>query len=849
MQATQAISLSPQKAETTVPTLLRLAPAIVGDRALALLASRRLRAQGSAIVPSGIDAVACVLGLRLLTGHTKVIGLALPRGRTGLPALLGVYLICQRWGRPQLHGSVLVATARGELSESLRGLTFEGSEFEQMRVGKLVWRPPPVNDHALGGAVHTSARRAVMRSLDRSGMRPLSRNDGNLLFARLGAIPPPAPGIITFAVIDTVGAARPSPEHIADAQSPDPWTLTYNTLRDAEAEQFWIGELGDPDFERFCSARKIPIVRITWPLVNAASTLKPFDCGGGLLASRGVCERSRARSPLAYRLIHDPDRDQLAREAYTLLGMMRRRVHGAERPEPVHSAYQLLALLSRLACSLEDYERAAAVGSPVFNRSARTLLASIERARGSAFRGLWKDAHERYWHTFLGVIQRLAKHAEAEPAKLHALFEAVVAAQAEQVTLVVRCPTETERRALRDTLQELDVEAGVEITTYSRRDLAGGADVPRRTLLLSPPPPWQASTLLSAEAGTLEALVYSYELPKLRQAVAEAESAFDDDRSNAEALDGLDVPKAASYGWRPPVPELLAERPAFGSPREQTPENRAVQIPDTNKEELWRQLVDLWGTELPEPGAAGDGVGGLAGGYAGLARLVRFLNAPPVLMRDDRVVDVIADADGDGLDEVVSKFPGALIVGEHIAFLPGTEHNSLREGLMAAWDESLATERQLFEPLWRAAIIGAVERRGIPGLARRIRRLEVTVRSWYEDRAAPQQPEDFEAVLIESGNPAAWSARAPIWRFLQTTRTNHRVIGKKLRGAITEALADTSQQPNIRDLERLTGSPVGDLLDAAEELIVASVSEPAAVPLSLCGRYLPVNHPILEGPY
>jgi hypothetical protein len=28
-----------------------------------------------------------------------------------------------------------------------------------MRVGKLVWRPPPVNDHALGGFTHRRAGR------------------------------------------------------------------------------------------------------------------------------------------------------------------------------------------------------------------------------------------------------------------------------------------------------------------------------------------------------------------------------------------------------------------------------------------------------------------------------------------------------------------------------------------------------------------------------------------------------------------------------------------------------------------------------------------------------------------
>jgi len=825
---------------------MRLEAAIAADRGLDLLASKKLCAGGTPIVPSGMDAVACELGLQLLTSNVNALALAVPRGRIGLPALLGLYLVCQRWGRPHLSGSVLVATARGELSESLRGLTLEGVGFDRMQVGKLVCRPG-ASGHPRDGTVHPPTRHTMMRPLDRSEPRRLSQNDGNLVFARLGAIPAiPARGVITFAVVDTVGAARPAREHLADGESPDPWTLTYNALRNADSRQLWVGELGDIDFEAFCAARAIPIVRLTWPLVNAAAALRRFGSGGELLSSRGVCERALARPPLSYQLVHDAQRDELAREAYTLLGKIRGQVKGDEAPEPVKSAYRLLALTSRLACSLESYERAAAVGSPVFNLSARALLADIERASPGAFRGRWQNAYQRYWHTLIGVMRRLAKHAEGEPSKLHALFDAVVAAHTEGTPLVIRCQTETERRALRDTLQELDAEAGVEVATYARRASAGPAGARRRTLLLSPPPPWQAAALLSAEAGAVEALVYAYELPKLRQAVDEAELAFDDDRNNAGALDALRLPNLPTDAWRPPVCELLVERPAFGEFEERTDAEADVPIPDRDQEELWRELVDLWGSELPEP-EYGDAGLGVAVTYTGFARLVRFLNAPPALLRNDRSVDVISDADGHGLDDVISKLPGELAGGDHIAFLPGTEHHSLREALMTAWDDTLATERQLFEPLWRAAIAAAVERLGFADLARRTGRHEATVRSWYEDRAAPQQPDDFQAVLDAAGNPALWKARVPVWRFLQKTRTMHRIIGKKLCAAIGEALADAPDQPNIRELVRLTGAPVGDLLDAAEELIVASVSEPIDVLLAECGRYLPSDHPLLKG--
>jgi hypothetical protein len=825
-----------------VPTLARLGEAIAADRALDLLARKQLRARRKPIVPSGMDALACEVALQTLTTTVTSLAVAVPRGRTGLPALLGLYLVFQRWGRPQLRGSVLVATARGELSDSLRGLTLEGSLFEHMQIGKLVSRPV-----ASAGTARPPARQAMMRSLDRRDLSRLSAAQGNLMFARLGAIPPPVPGVIGFAVVDTVGAARPAPGRLADPDSPDPWTLTYTTLLQAGSAQLWVGELGDPQFEAFCRARRIPVIRITWPLIAAAATLSPFGCGGELLSSRGVCECARARHPLVYQLVHDAQRDELTREAYTLMGMIRRRGDDMESPEPLHTAYRLTALITRLACPLDTYERAAAVGSPVFNLSARAMLADVERASRAAFSGRWADAYDRYWHTLVGVMRRLAKYAEGEPAKLHALFDVIVAARSARKTVVIRCQTETERRALRDTLQELDADTNVEVVTYKRRAAAGPADAGRRTVLLSPPPPWQAATLLSAEEGSLEALVYAYELPKLRQAIADTMSAFDDDRANTAALDTLRMPPVTNGTWRPPASELLVERAAFGKEEEWENTEATVPIPDRGQEDLWRELVDLWGSDLPESASGSGALGDVITDYDGFARLALFSNAPPVLLRDDRLVDVIADADGDGLDDVISKSPSELSAGEHIAFLPGTEHHSLREALMSAWDDTLATERQLFEPLWRSAIEGAVAHNGVGALAVSLQRHEATVRSWYEDRAAPQQPDDFLAVLTASKNPAAWKARAPIWRFLQTTRTMHRIIGKKLRGAIAEAISDAPDQPNIRKLERLTAAPVGDLLDAAEELVIVSVSPAIEVSLAECGRYLPPDHFLLKG--
>jgi hypothetical protein len=126
-------------------------------------------------------------------------------------------------------------------------------------------------------------------------------------------------------------------------------------------------------------------------------------------------------------------------------------------------------------------------------------------------------------------------------------------------------------------------------------------------------------------------------------------------------------------------------------------------------------------------------------------------------------------------------------------------------------------------------------------------RHDATVRSWWDDRAAPQQPEVFETVLRASGIESALQARAAIWRFLQTTRTMHRIIGKKLRAAVSESLSDAVDQPAVRELEALTKTPVGDLLDIAEDLVVASVGLARRVALADCGHYLTYDHPLLQG--
>jgi hypothetical protein len=816
------------------PTLAGLGRFMRADPALGLLGRGAMRADGVSLKPSGLDALACCIARSLLTNRSSA-ALALPRGTTGLPVMLGMYLVIQRWAHQHLHGSVLVATSQRSLSTELKNLTVEGTEFEHLRVGRLISRPRP------GMSGSRRARQAMMRPLERGAPLGLSQKDGFLLFAALGSIPtPPAPGVIPYAVVDSVASSRPSPGRADDLDSPDAWSSAYRVLRETEACSMWLGELGDQDFEAFCRARAIPLIRIGWNLAAEAATFQPFGEGGRLLSTRGLCRRALAPRPVALRVVRDPERDDHSRQAYMLLGKMRKHGRSGSLPEPVRAAYKLLAICSRVGCAIEVYERAASVGSPVFNTSAARLHREVDLAEASQFRGRWKEAYRRYWDSAVGELRALWRLSQAEPRKLIALFDEIADAQAAGRQLVVVCQTQTERRALIETLTELDATAGVLVTTFARPAPAGGGEEPRRTLLMGPPPPWQTPALLSGEAGDTVALCYPFEETKFAEAFENAQRVYCDDRTNAQALTqlapGRDLPP--DDGWEPA--EILGLKREVPFELVEEDDRSASTSPQELEDgELWRELIDLWGSEIDVPGRerAGEDVD-LDTGYGGVAYIVHFGSAPPVALRSDRTIDVLLGED------IISKLPGELVAGDHVAFLPGHEHHSLREILTSAWDENLDTERALCEPLWRGAIAAAEKRHGVPDLARRCSRHETTIRTWIDGRAAPQRVEDFEAVLAAAGEEGALNARAAIWHYLQKTRTMHRLIGKKLRSAVAESLSEAPGQRAVRDLEELTGVVVGDLLDVVEELVVERVDAPRAVRLADCGRFLDPNHPL-----
>src|SRR5579875_1243277 len=347
------------------PALARLLPVMRGDRALAnVLADDKLWVGAQRLQPSGLDLVACALARSVLPSPVGKVALAVPRGLEPLPVLIGLYLAVNRvvLGRltGRLCGSVSISTQRTELRELASRLVFDGSELDDaIPVARLVTEP----------LADRRVRAAAIELTDRRKRKGLSQNDSYLLFQLPNRAPPVALNVIFAMVVDTVGCSQ------------DSWALTYERNVAARRRQVWLGELGDADYESFCEERHIPVMRLDWPLIAAASAA--VGVGRSALASTGASARSLALPAPGYHLIASPDVDEELRELNYRLVEMRKR-GGAEPPEPVRYAGQLAGLLTRLACPIDYYERA--VSSFTMSRRVEWLLDRVLEAPSSGFR-------------------------------------------------------------------------------------------------------------------------------------------------------------------------------------------------------------------------------------------------------------------------------------------------------------------------------------------------------------------------------------------------------------------------------------------------------------------------------
>jgi hypothetical protein len=807
----------------------RLIGYAAADRMLSrALRPGRLRINGFRIFPSGLDEAACMVARSLITDNVPAAAVAFPRGRGPHAAMLGLYLSLQRLARPgRLSGSVLVSTARGDVSKVFREMTFEGTEFAKLTPGRLV-----------GGS-------ATFRPLDRSPRRGISQADGFLLFARPNTLGWVAKNVIWAMVVDTVGTAGPRPFARPDAD-PDSWTRTWDSNVAAGRKQLWVGELEDPDFARFCSDHHIPTVSFDWQLVEQL-VQDGGSVGVGSVTTSRLAERARRRPSVAYRIVEDPERDYLAREIYALLGRLRQRGGRDHEPDVVKTAWKLCGLLCRLPCTKQAYE--AATGSARFAETVDRMWKTVNNTRSAAFVGRkWKDAFNRYWDPIRSALRKLIRLQEDEDtcSKYLALIERICEAQVRRERLRVVCQTNAERSAVKTVLSEFGVDkADVTVHSFGAR-FDHGPDGKTVTLLVGPPPPWRAAVLATGEQGHVEVLCYRHELARVRARVQEAERSHE--AENTAALNRLLLGTQSARRDDEDTRGQLVELPGYTvRPAVEPVDEWSTEIPPADST-LWQELLAKYGQELPEPDSSDDvdetTAEVLAKPYNGLAQLVSFTDAPPVFFRSDAEVEVLLDdADNGELTDAVPV--GELQEGMSIAFLPGGQR-TLLEQVLAAYDERLFLEAKMFEPLWRQALSVAVAERGIAGLAALTERTTAAVRSWVMGKNIPQQPWRFKRVLEAAGDEETLRAQQPLWEYLTATRGPHRHIGRLNRQAIAEAAREDRDQARLHELERYVGRDLEDLYDQVELVTVTSVSSPTRVPLSHCGRYLPDDDPYLR---
>lgn len=804
-----------------------IAANILGDGKL-WVGDQRLR-------PSGLDRIACAAARTVLAIPTGSVALAVPRGLSPAPVLLGLYLVSARVVMRRLGGtmcgSVAISTQRTELRDAARGLIFDGSELEDVvRVARLVPEPRP------GKRV-----RAAALSLDRRHRKGLDQQDAYLLFQLPNRAPPVALNVISAMVCDT---------HAASVAS---WEMTFERNAAARRRQVWLGELGDDEFEAFCARHGIALLRCDWPLIAAAA--RTHGNGASRLATTGASERALQAPAVSFRVVEHDELDEELREVAYRLREMRKRGR-TDAPDAVANASWLASVLTRSACPLSFFD--AAVAHYPMSRRALWLLERVTDAGSGAFRNRWKLAFDQHWTGVKGAAKqamRLLADAEEHP-KWWAVQERLGALQDGQ-RLRILCQTRAEARAMRDALlaselvDERDFGELVDVASFSQRAPQGPAG-DTVTLLLSPPPPQKAAIYLSGEAGAVEVLCYPFEVGRLRAHVARSVREHAGLPHNSAVVAELRRIAPSPNGHEPApvdVDALVTRLPGYGD-REPAgaPAPEDLKLPGADAD-FWEHAADLYDTELPddEPDRGDTDSEGDGGSYSGYAHLVHFLDGPPMYMRDDADCTVVVDdPDHPGEYDIITLAPAQLGRGMRIAVLPGSERGGLLAELMAAWDEGLALVRRRYEGMYRRALDAAIAEHGLDGVAAAVRLTPDAVRAWRDDRAWPGTGPTLRRLLERSGDDEALHNQALIQDYFSRVRGAHRYIGRVLNDAVGETVLHEQGRDSICKLEEVVGRDLSDLFDATSVLTVESVSAATQISASVCGSFLDRDDPYLK---
>jgi hypothetical protein len=806
----------------------RLRTRIDRDEILVQLAEKRNLAVGPhKLIPSGVDLAACALAATVYRKDEGSVALALPRGQHGLAAIVGAYLARVQESRRH-PGSVAVLTRSTSLRRIVADLRVPTKSLgDQIEVRKLGTILQP------GGRVRPAAV-SYLRSSDRKGV---SQADHYLLFQLPHVAPPTAYNVISTVVVDTV------------ASSSESWEQSWERNRRARRRQVWVGELGDPGFDAFCREREIPLFRFDWETISACATT--FGCGSGPLTTAPLCNAAGGAIGPAFKVCNHARFNEELKQLNWRLAEIRKRAKpepAEEKPAPFRAAVQLAGFFGRIAFPVEAFDAQATFAYSV--RSSAYLLRRVEEAYGSAFRGrAWKDAFNSHWGAVKGAAKALREIATMECPKWWAVCVRVEEAHNAGEKLRIVCQTQADQAALAQSLVDENIVPpsavgdAIEIVTFSERDYQGNEADGRVTLYLAPPPPWHASVYLTGERRRAEVLVYPTQVWQLRTAFARTWAASTNHAENATTLSRIGFGDAGAAQAKEAEPPALVELEQFTIDDTATTEDDYLDAAGNGHvHALMEEIVSLHGQDVDdekvERGTRSPR--GTTGTVA--ARRISFVEGPVLIVADDAWLDVVWTAGTLGAVKVIEKPPAELQTGNRVIVMPGSMRGSLLQELMAAWDKRLGPVRFAYQSLWQAALEAAAEKLGRAGLASRLDVTVGTVDAWLDPVKGsmwPQQKSWMREILdiARDTNEKAWENRAPIVRYIERTRGAHRVIGRLLNRAVTEAVTGVGTRWT-RELEKRVGQTVEDQLAAAQFLTVKEVGALEQVPPRQIGLFI-----------
>jgi DNA-binding transcriptional regulator YdaS (Cro superfamily) len=789
------------------------------------------------IFPSGVDLAACALARRVICDHSsRSVAVALPRGAQQVHFLVGLYLTLGRLDNHlPFHGSVLVSTNDMSLRPLAAKLRSAGTRIQEVV------------------AFHRLNADGGYSGLTGSTVRGELDHAQRFLLLHLPWLRPELrfPSV-SVSVVDT------------SATKPDTWEATFEWNEEANRFQFYVGELANPAFERFCERRDIPLVRFDWPTL--AYLAERFGNGSGPLTSHRLCRRAGDARQLYVRPVEDGQTNhELHRLEMAFAAFARKSAElerkGFETPEVIMLARKLFYLLGRLCCPVDSYDELAL---EPYHRGlhTRTALKRVRDAHGGHFQGPWRNL-DTEWSAVVGSLTALHERISSEAPKYWDLIHLLDAERDRGVKrrhVVVRCPTRLEEHALSAQLvsdgvvaaEELGPDGLVEVRSFGVRSgpLAHGrASEPVVQVICEPPPKYRGALYLSGEEGGYEALLYPLQMRRAARLAEEFAERSDGHARNLAALAKLGVgtalasPDAAAAQ----LPAAVIELEPFAVSGRKQPDAGEREGP-AEAESLTDQLeeyLDLEGDlDLGDYGegssGGGDGDPDIA---ARLARgiLVGFTTRDYTFLAEDGTADQV-------LRERVLPRPVRLLApGASLVLMVGSERGSALTELFDAWDEQYAPGK-IYGELWRQAVRRAVEvAGGQQQLADRLGVVCQTVEKWVTGAViGPKADEHLNAVLKLSGIEAAWKNGTAIRRYVKRVRGAHIRIGQIFSKAVSDHFAEASGTER-RALEDETGIDLTELFDSVQLKQVTYVgAESQLVARGLLGSLLAPAHPAVK---